>query len=62
MTVGGEQMVDSIKLMMQKLFKDSFLQNYAYENQGYKNKKNFSQLEICDVLFCKLFLYIYIIR
>lgn len=53
MTVGGEQMVDSIKLMMKKLFKDNLLQNYACDNQGYK--KNFYQLEICNVLFRKLF-------
>lgn len=55
MNFGGEQMVHSIRLIMSRLFDDAFLENYTFDGRGYKIKKEFSDLEISNVLFCKLF-------
>uniref|UniRef100_A0A2S2PTK6 Uncharacterized protein n=1 Tax=Schizaphis graminum TaxID=13262 RepID=A0A2S2PTK6_SCHGA len=40
---------ETIRKMMQKLFSDSFLMNYSFI--GFKGKNNFSTLQCCSVIF-----------
>lgn len=49
----GDNLSETVRKIMQKLFTDNFLTQYSYI--GFKGKRQFSTLQICSIIIGNFF-------